>query len=155
MAVEYRFVSLIFSENPLILGCAALMSGSYVFLCFQDTWEEVDPYELSYEELVALGEVIGTESIGLSIDTIASLPLVTYKAQSNQDGSAKQCVICWLEYEDEDTLTMLSCKHSYHSECINNWLKINKVCVVVVSFIVSVADDQIHTGCATSYYMLI
>ncbi|KAL1568757.1 RING-type E3 ubiquitin transferase [Salvia divinorum] len=27
-----------------------------------DTWEEVDPDELSYEELIALGEVVGTES---------------------------------------------------------------------------------------------
>ncbi|KAF9588423.1 hypothetical protein IFM89_010182 [Coptis chinensis] len=85
MAIEY--------ENPLILGCAALMSGSYIFFCFQDTWEEVDPYELSYEELIALGEVVGTESRGFFADTITSLPLVTYKAQSNQDGSAKQCVI--------------------------------------------------------------
>ncbi|KAF5178408.1 E3 ubiquitin ligase big brother-related [Thalictrum thalictroides] len=91
-----------------------------------DTWEEVDPDELSYEELLALGEVVGTESRGLSADTIASLPSVNYKAQSNQDGSAEQCVICRLEYEEEDTLTVLSCKHSYHSECINNWLQINK-----------------------------
>ncbi|PIA48636.1 hypothetical protein AQUCO_01400904v1 [Aquilegia coerulea] len=96
----------------------------------QDTWEEVDPDELSYEELLALGEVVGTESRGLSADTIASLPSINYKAQSNQDGSAEQCVICRLEYEDEDTLTVLSCKHSYHSECINNWLQINKVCPV-------------------------
>ncbi|KAF9590353.1 hypothetical protein IFM89_033879 [Coptis chinensis] len=52
-----------------------------------------DTAELYYfddeKELIALGEVVGTESRGLSADTIASLPLVTYKAQSNQDGSAK------------------------------------------------------------------
>ncbi|KAL3619975.1 hypothetical protein CASFOL_034887 [Castilleja foliolosa] len=40
------------------------------------------------------------------------------------------CVICRLDYEDGDTLTVLSCKHFYHSECINNWLQINKVCPV-------------------------
>ncbi|CBI29028.3 hypothetical protein VitviT2T_016034 [Vitis vinifera] len=96
----------------------------------QDTWEEVDPDELSYEELLALGEVIGTESRGLSSDTIASLPSVTYKAQSNQEGSNDSCVICRLDYEDGETLTVLSCKHSYHSECINNWLQINKVCPI-------------------------
>ncbi|KAF8398698.1 hypothetical protein HHK36_014555 [Tetracentron sinense] len=93
----------------------------------QDTWEEVDPDELSYEELLALGEVVGTESRGLSADTIASLPTVNYRAQSNQDGSTDPCVICRLDYEDDDALTVLSCKHSYHSECINNWLHINKV----------------------------
>ncbi|KAK6282127.1 hypothetical protein POUND7_015952 [Theobroma cacao] len=121
----------------------------------QDTWEEVDPDELSYEvswavdstaltlclsilskhasiiqELLALGEVVGTESRGLSADSIASLPSVTYKAGSSQTGSNDSCVICRVDYEDGDSLTVLSCKHSYHPECINNWLKINKVCPV-------------------------
>ncbi|XP_011022026.1 PREDICTED: E3 ubiquitin ligase BIG BROTHER-related-like isoform X2 [Populus euphratica] len=94
----------------------------------QDTWEEVDPDELSYEELLALGEVVGTESRGLSADTIASLPSINYKTGSNQNGSNDSCVICRLDYEDGETLTLLSCKHSYHSDCINNWLKINKAC---------------------------
>ncbi|KAA8533375.1 hypothetical protein F0562_033092 [Nyssa sinensis] len=96
----------------------------------QDTWEELDPDELSYEELLALGDVVGTESRGLSADSIASLPSMNYKTQSPQDGSSDSCVICRLDYEDGDNLTVLSCKHSYHSECINNWLQINKVCPV-------------------------
>nr|XP_048334004.1 E3 ubiquitin ligase BIG BROTHER-related-like isoform X3 [Ziziphus jujuba var. spinosa] len=53
----------------------------------QETWEEVDPDELSYEELLALGEVVGTESRGLSADSIASLPSVNYKTGSSQIGS--------------------------------------------------------------------
>ncbi|KAL6543930.1 hypothetical protein OROGR_010427 [Orobanche gracilis] len=96
----------------------------------QDTWDEVDPDELSYEELIALGDVIGTESRGLSADTIASLPSIKYKSQSVQDRSSDSCVICRLDYEDGDPLTVLSCKHSYHTECINNWLQINKVCPI-------------------------
>ncbi|XP_050219607.1 E3 ubiquitin ligase BIG BROTHER-related-like [Mercurialis annua] len=96
----------------------------------QDGWEDVDPDELSYEELLALGEVVGHESRGLSADTIASLPSVKYKVGSSQNGSNDSCVICRIDYEDGETLTLLSCKHSYHSECINNWLKINKVCPV-------------------------
>ncbi|XP_022139135.1 E3 ubiquitin ligase BIG BROTHER-related [Momordica charantia] len=96
----------------------------------QDTWEDVDPDELSYEELLALGEVVGTESRGLSADTIASLPSINFKSGSGQTGSNDSCVICRLDFEDDETLTVLSCKHSYHSECINNWLKINKVCPV-------------------------
>ena len=100
--------------------------------------------------MLALGEIVGTESRGLSADTIASLPSVNYKTQCTQDGnndpyvnflvyitiinccfdntsSFLRCVICRLDYEDGDALTVLSCKHSYHSECINNWLRINKV----------------------------
>ncbi|KAK7280619.1 hypothetical protein RJT34_25684 [Clitoria ternatea] len=96
----------------------------------QDAWEDVDPDELSYEELLALGEVVGTESRGLSTDTIACLPSVKYKTGSNQHGSNDSCVICRVDYEDGESLTVLSCKHLYHPECINNWLKINKVCPV-------------------------
>ncbi|XP_061368637.1 E3 ubiquitin ligase BIG BROTHER-related isoform X2 [Gastrolobium bilobum] len=96
----------------------------------QDAWEDVDPDELSYEELLALGEVVGTESRGLSTDTIACLPSVKYKTGSDQHGSSDSCVICRVDYEDGESLTVLSCKHLYHPECINNWLKINKVCPV-------------------------
>ncbi|KAF8021741.1 hypothetical protein BT93_G2018 [Corymbia citriodora subsp. variegata] len=96
----------------------------------QDTWEDVDPDDLLYEELLALGEVVGTESKGLSAETIASLSSVSYKTGSGQHGTNDSCVICRLDYEDGEMLTVLSCKHSYHSECINDWLKINKVCPV-------------------------
>ncbi|XP_071697928.1 E3 ubiquitin ligase BIG BROTHER-related-like [Rutidosis leptorrhynchoides] len=96
----------------------------------QDPWDDVDPDELSYEELIALGEVVGTETRGLSADSIASLRSVTYKTQNIQNGSSETCVICRLDYEDGDNLILLSCKHSYHSDCITNWLQINKVCPV-------------------------
>ncbi|KAM3210437.1 hypothetical protein ACQJBY_064421 [Aegilops geniculata] len=94
----------------------------------QDAWEDVDPDEYSYEELVALGEVVGTESRGVSANTLASLPSVTYQAEDNQDSNMEQCVICRVEFEEGESLVALPCKHSYHSDCINQWLQLNKVC---------------------------
>jgi len=106
----------IFVLSPLIfLSYLILLSpmGLNWLLIAQETWEEVDPDELSYEvswlglsvpmmllryfisysvihlsqELLALGEVVGTESRGLSADIIASLPSINYKAGSSQNGS--------------------------------------------------------------------
>lgn len=96
----------------------------------QDTWQDVDPDDFSYEELVALGEAVGTESRGLSANAIASLPSVSYTNKAGQEDNNDQCVICRLDYEDGDTLSILPCKHMYHNECINKWLQINKVCPV-------------------------
>ncbi|KAF2554952.1 hypothetical protein F2Q68_00017167 [Brassica cretica] len=101
----------------------------------QDAWDEMDPDELSYEELLALGDIVGTESRGLSADTIASLPSKRYKDGDNQNGTNESCVICRLDYEDDDDLILLPCKHSYHSECINNWLKINKHATISSTFL--------------------
>jgi len=33
-----------------------------------------------------------------------------------------------VEFEEGESLIALPCKHSYHPECINQWLQINKVC---------------------------
>ncbi|KAH9610479.1 hypothetical protein KSS87_023879 [Heliosperma pusillum] len=85
----------------------------------QDTWEEVDPDELSYEELIALGEVVGTESRGLSADTIASLPSTNYKSQKSEEAETDSCVICRLDYEDDDALTTLPCMSDLQRRSLN------------------------------------
>ncbi|XP_044489921.1 E3 ubiquitin ligase BIG BROTHER-related-like isoform X1 [Mangifera indica] len=99
----------------------------------QDAWEEVDPDELSYEELIALGELLGAESRGLSTHALASLPTINFRTGSSQSEGNDLCVICRVDYEDGETLTLLSCQHAYHSECINDWLRINKVCPICLT----------------------
>lgn len=44
--------------------------------------------EFILQELIALGEVVGTESRGLSADTIASLASINYKSQGIQEGTS-------------------------------------------------------------------
>ncbi|KAL5714465.1 RING-type E3 ubiquitin transferase [Ranunculus cassubicifolius] len=96
---------------------------------YQDMEEDdVDPDEMSYEELIALGEIVGAESKGLSENEITSyLHSYSYKRQVNCKDSLDQCVICQFEYEEEEAVVALGCQHAYHSECISKWLQINKV----------------------------
>ncbi|WVZ65683.1 hypothetical protein U9M48_015006 [Paspalum notatum var. saurae] len=98
------------------------------------------------QELVALGEVVGTESRGLSADTLASLPSVTYKTQDVQDGNTEQCVICRVEFEEGESLIALPCKHSYHPECINQWLQINKVCPMCSAEVSTSGNKEVSTS---------
>ncbi|KAJ4774857.1 RING/U-box superfamily protein [Rhynchospora pubera] len=113
----------------------------------QDAWQEVDPEEYSYEELVALGEVVGTESRGASADTIASLPSVNYKSQNVEAENAEQCVVCRVEFEEDESLSILPCKHMYHPECISKWLQINKACPMCSTEVSTSGDsrkDDVH-----------
>ncbi|MCL7029877.1 hypothetical protein MKW94_028641 [Papaver nudicaule] len=93
--------------------------------------DDIDPDELSYEDLIALGEFVGTENKGLSTDKIkSSITPYAYKSQLDRKYGVDQCVICQTEYEDEEQVMTLPCDHTYHSECISKWLQIKKVCAI-------------------------
>lgn len=114
-----------------------------------DNGEGVDPDNLSYEELSALGDAVGTVDAGVSQADVDSLPVVFY-AQLRRDtctssGAAaeeekeevmdeeeeeEQCAVCRVEFEGEDEVKVLPCKHHYHVDCIEQWLKRKKVCPV-------------------------
>ncbi|MFS7974423.1 putative transcription factor C2H2 family [Helianthus anomalus] len=42
----------------------------------------------------------------------------------------KICVICLEEYQEEDMIGTLVCKHIYHDECIKKWLKVKGRCSI-------------------------
>lgn len=106
---------------------------------YDDDEDELDVDELTYEELIALGEFIGVEERGLSLNEISSClnPIIVSKSSSNINNQINKsstdvdrCVICQIEYEDEESLVALPCEHPYHSECISKWLQIKKCCPV-------------------------
>ncbi|WOL06270.1 E3 ubiquitin-protein ligase [Canna indica] len=96
------------------------------------TEDDIDPDNMSYEELERLGEAMGAESKGLSDELISFLPTSTYKTGLfSKKGKQEECVICRMAYKNRDELiTLPSCQHQYHKDCINKWLKINKACPV-------------------------
>ncbi|XP_008800799.2 E3 ubiquitin-protein ligase BIG BROTHER-like [Phoenix dactylifera] len=93
--------------------------------------DNVDPDNMTYEELQSLGEAIGSEGRGLSDELISYLPSSRYKTGFfSRKGKHEECVICQSTYKNRDKLITLPCKHYYHSKCISHWLKINKACPV-------------------------
>ncbi|XP_027110378.1 E3 ubiquitin ligase BIG BROTHER-related-like isoform X2 [Coffea eugenioides] len=92
--------------------------------------DDIDPDNMTYEELQSLGEAVGHESKGLSEVLIARLPTFKYKTGLFSKKRKKECVICCSEYKSGARLTTLPCAHQYHSECITRWLKLNKNCPV-------------------------
>ncbi|XP_075512661.1 uncharacterized protein LOC142548235 [Primulina tabacum] len=91
--------------------------------------DDIDPDELSYEELIALGEMVGAESKGISEAEI-SKHLNPLTCQSTTNLLIDRCVICQVEYEEGEKIVTLQCDHPYHSDCITQWLQINKICPV-------------------------
>ncbi|CAN1234384.1 E3 ubiquitin ligase BIG BROTHER-related [Linum perenne] len=95
--------------------------------------DEVDPDDMSYEDMVALGEVVGEEKRGLTAEEIAAAGCLRKRKFAELDGDVEMCVICQEEYvEDEvaEVVEIVGCGHAYHEECVTNWLLIKKSCPV-------------------------
>ncbi|XVE76708.1 hypothetical protein DITRI_Ditri13aG0003200 [Diplodiscus trichospermus] len=99
----------------------------------QVVWQDnVDPDNMTYEELLDLGEAVGSQSRGLSQELIDLLPTSKCKFGSffSRKKSRERCVICQIRYKRGERQMKLPCNHIYHSECITKWLSINKICPV-------------------------
>ncbi|CAN4110391.1 unnamed protein product [Withania somnifera] len=100
---------------------------------YQDIVEDdIDPDNMTYEELLDLGETVGTQSRGLSEELINLLPTTKYKSNGifSRKKSEERCVICQMRYKRGDRQINFPCKHIYHTECGSKWLSINKTCPI-------------------------
>lgn len=107
--------------------------GPYNTHDYQVVWQDnLDPDNMTYEELLELGEAVGTQSRGLSQANISLLPVSKFKCGffSRKKSRKERCVICQMEYKRGDQQISLPCKHIYHAGCGSRWLSINKACPI-------------------------
>ncbi|KAL6985086.1 hypothetical protein U1Q18_018464 [Sarracenia purpurea var. burkii] len=100
----------------------------------QDLRLDID--NMSYEELLALEEKMGTVSTALSEEALSKcLERTTYQPPegamecSGNDNEGK-CSICQEEYIIGDEVGRLECKHGYHTVCIHEWLRLKNWCPI-------------------------
>ncbi|QDZ18963.1 hypothetical protein A3770_02p14810 [Chloropicon primus] len=101
--------------------------------------------EMSYEELLELQERMGYHDRGASEEQIGSLPVRAFKGESqgsrsspggSREGEASAssdqttCAICLDDYSDGQEMRTLPCMHSFHSTCVDKWLRNNRSCPV-------------------------
>jgi E3 ubiquitin-protein ligase BIG BROTHER-like protein len=111
------------------------------------TDDSLEPDDMTYEELRALGDAVGVVSRGAAPSLIQALPLARYVAPEAEVGGGavggevapaghvtcrqeEQCVICRMEFEVGEDVKLMPCKHIFHPGCLDQWLVINKACPI-------------------------
>ncbi|GJV19335.1 RING/U-box superfamily protein [Tanacetum coccineum] len=123
------------SEIVTLQG-SLLMGGRLDHDQYRDWRLDVD--NMSYEELLELGDKIGYVCTGLREDEIrrcvrkAKPPVVSEDKSSSRIPTEMQwkCTVCQEEYEEEDEIGKLDCGHFYHMCCIKQWLAQKKTCPI-------------------------
>lgn len=101
----------------------------------------LDVDEMSYEELLALGERIGCVSTGLSEDLISKCLTEKVYCSPGQSQDEGNCVICLEEYKEMDDVGSLkNCGHEYHVSCIKKWLSMKNSCPICKA--AAMSDDM-------------
>ncbi|KAK9079299.1 hypothetical protein SSX86_000970 [Deinandra increscens subsp. villosa] len=91
----------------------------------------LDIDDMSYEELLALGERIGSVATGLPDHLISKCVQESIHCCSDQMQEEGTCVICLEEYADMDDVGMLRvCRHDFHARCIRKWLSMKNSCPI-------------------------
>ncbi|XP_042503771.1 RING-H2 finger protein ATL39-like [Macadamia integrifolia] len=73
---------------------------------------------------------------GLDPSVIDSLPVFAYKELINNQhdhdkNGSRECAVCLSIFQDEEMIRFLpNCKHFFHVDCINIWLRSNTTCPI-------------------------
>ncbi|OIT24563.1 PREDICTED: E3 ubiquitin-protein ligase Praja-2-like [Nicotiana attenuata] len=124
-------------ERLLALETNLFLSG----LNFYDQHRgmRLDIDDMSYEELLALEERIGSVSTALPEEALSKcLRKSTYQGMASKtetyeadgDGDDIKCSICQEEYVIGDEIGKLGCEHGYHLECITQWFRLKNWCPI-------------------------
>ncbi|KAJ6732129.1 E3 UBIQUITIN-PROTEIN LIGASE ATL44-RELATED [Salix purpurea] len=124
-------------EQLLVLETSLVLNG----LNFHDQHRamRLDIDNMSYEELLALEERMGTVSTALPEETLSEcLKTSIYQstpmenATTNLEGGKDdiKCSICQEDYVVGDEMGRLQCEHGYHMSCIHQWLSMKNWCPI-------------------------
>lgn len=85
-----------------------------------------NPDNMTYEQLLALEEEVGSVSKGLTKTQVNKLPIVSFSKY--QYKKEDKCVICQYEFKNNERIRKLPCEHLFHKECVDEWLLKDKAC---------------------------
>ncbi|TKY58234.1 E3 ubiquitin-protein ligase HIP1 [Spatholobus suberectus] len=124
-------------EQILLLETNLFLNGLNFYDHHRDMRLDID--NMSYEELLALEERMGTVSTALTEEALAeclkksiyqSAPSDDADESGNEEKDDIKCCICQEEYIVGDEIGGLQCEHRFHVVCIQEWLQLKNWCPI-------------------------
>ncbi|KAG0479917.1 hypothetical protein HPP92_010775 [Vanilla planifolia] len=123
-------------EQLLVLEANLFLGGLNFYDQHRDMRLDID--NMSYEELLALEEKMGTVSTALSEEALSKcLKRSIYRPSLSSSGFSchgddddVKCIICQEDYVVGEEVGRLQCDHRFHVDCIREWLRLKNWCPI-------------------------
>ncbi|XP_054798370.1 probable E3 ubiquitin-protein ligase RHG1A [Prosopis cineraria] len=124
-------------EQILLLETNLFLNGLNFYDQHRDMRLDID--NMSYEELLALEERMGSVSTALTEEALSECLKRAFYELAPSDDAAESCVadrddtkcsICQEEYVEAEEVGSLQCEHRYHVGCIQQWLRLKNWCPI-------------------------
>ena len=75
---------------------------------------------------------------------IESFPItkITSDFVDRAEGNEGLCQVCQCEYEEGEEMKTLPCKHHFHPECIDQWLKDHPTCCICKRSVLDASEEK-------------
>lgn len=117
-------------QAALRMGGNDFLSSCKVYTVMGGMMQVRNDDNMTYEQLLALEERIGNVPVGLNERQMKKLPLLPLKEEIT-------CSICLNTIEVGEIAKLLpKCNHSYHGDCIDEWLRAKKTCPLCLTEVI-------------------
>ena len=65
------------------------------------------------------------------------------KQKENEKEELRNCTICFDNFEQDETIKILPCLHSFHANCVDTWLERRPICPVCKYDISTTEDNNV------------
>ncbi|KAL4498515.1 hypothetical protein ABPG72_019633 [Tetrahymena utriculariae] len=105
----------------------------------QETTNEIEQYQIAYNiTLEEIEKIICTKNyVSEGQQIIYSQTQNQQNQLSNNTSQCRDCPICQQDFQNEEKVYTLSCKHQYHATCLIEWIKMQNTCPLCRTFIIS------------------
>ncbi|CAL1713443.1 unnamed protein product [Somion occarium] len=94
--------------------------------------DSLDSYEALWELAELLGQVKPPVATKEDIEK-SGLQIIKASAMKRYEGEGKissncmdRCLVCLDDFDDEDDVRVMTCKHAFHRECVDRWLQVGR-----------------------------
>eukprot|EP01061_Rhynchopus_euleeides_P032055 TRINITY_DN53123_c0_g1_i1.p2 TRINITY_DN53123_c0_g1~~TRINITY_DN53123_c0_g1_i1.p2 ORF type:complete len:228 (+),score=84.24 TRINITY_DN53123_c0_g1_i1:151-834(+) len=85
--------------------------------------------DMTYEELLELGDAMGKVRLSVPPEVRRTLPVFRSATPNQLAGVlSDSCAICMEGFCCGESITLLHCRHPFHTDCIGQWMDGNKSC---------------------------